>query len=127
MSAEASSTAQLSAMTNRILRFRAGATNSLWRRQAQVPATKSEKPFRKFSVVCVEERPMQLANQISRRTRRGDARPAPEDLRASERLRAQRTPAPQDQALYRCQCGYSFKAEVTTSVGCPHCGTSQAW
>jgi rubrerythrin len=54
-------------------------------------------------------------------------RPAPEDLRASERLRAQRTPAPEDQALYRCQCGYSFKAEVTTSVGCPHCGTSQAW
>ena len=46
---------------------------------------------------------MQLATQISRRTRRGDARPAPEDLRASERLRAQ------------------------TSVGCPHCGTEQAW
>src|SRR3954447_18413558 len=70
---------------------------------------------------------MHLATQISRRARRGDARPAPEDLRASERLRAQRTPAPEDQALYRCQCGYSFKAEVTTSVGCPHCGTSQAW
>ena len=57
----------------------------------------------------------------------GDARPAPQDLRASERLRAQRTPAPEDQALYRCQCGYSFKAEVSTSVGCPHCGTEQAW
>src|SRR3954447_6018272 len=70
---------------------------------------------------------MHLATQISLRARRGDARPAPEDLRASERLRAQRTPAPEDQALYRCQCGYSFKAEVTTSVGCPHCGTSQAW
>jgi rubrerythrin len=70
---------------------------------------------------------MQLSTQISRRTRRGDARPAPEDLRASERLRAQRTPAPEDQALYRCQCGYSFKAEVSTSVGCPHCGTEQAW
>ena len=23
--------------------------------------------------------------------------------------------------------GYAFKAEVSTSVGCPHCGTSQAW
>ena len=52
--------------------------------------------------------------------------PASIDLRASERLRAQRTPAP-GQALYRCQCGYAFKAEVATSVGCPHCGTGQAW
>jgi hypothetical protein len=42
-------------------------------------------------------------------------------------MRARRTPAPEDQALYRCQCGYCFKAEVTTSVGCPHCGTDQAW
>jgi rubrerythrin len=89
--------------------------------------TTSEKPSRKFCVSCVEEQTMQLATQISRRTRRGDARPAPEDLRASERLRAQRTPAPEDQALYRCECGYSFKADVSTSVGCPHCGTEQAW
>jgi rubrerythrin len=70
---------------------------------------------------------MQIATQISRRTRRGAARPAAEDVRASERLRAQRTPAPEDRALYRCECGYSFQAEVSTSVGCPHCGTEQAW
>jgi len=70
---------------------------------------------------------MQLATHITQRTRRGERTPAAEDLRASERLRAQRTPAPEDQALYRCQCGYAFKAEVTTSVGCPHCGTDQAW
>ena len=70
---------------------------------------------------------MRLATQISRHPRRGQSQPAPEDLRASERLRAQRTPAPEDQALYRCQCGYRFKADVTTSVGCPHCGTAQAW
>ena len=69
---------------------------------------------------------MRLATQISRHPRRGQSQPAPEDLRASERLRAQRTPA-EDQALYRCQCGYQFKADVTTSVGCPHCGTDQAW
>lgn len=49
------------------------------------------------------------------------------DLRASERIRVRRTPAPVDQALYRCECGVSFMAEVTTSVGCPHCGTRQAW
>jgi len=70
---------------------------------------------------------MHLAAQITRRSRRGERRPAPEDLRASERLRAQRTPAPEDRALYRCECGYSFKADVSTSVGCPHCGTEQAW
>jgi rubrerythrin len=87
----------------------------------------SEKPSRKFCVVVVEDSLMQLASQITRRPRRGERRPAAEDLRASERLRAQRTPAPEDQALYRCECGYAFKAEVTTSVGCPHCGTDQAW
>lgn len=32
-----------------------------------------------------------------------------------------------DQALYSCSCGYAFEAPVSTSVGCPHCGTVQAW
>jgi hypothetical protein len=41
--------------------------------------------------------------------------------------RARRSGGPQDEALYRCTCGYAFKAEVSTSVGCPHCGTDQAW
>jgi len=41
--------------------------------------------------------------------------------------RAKRSGGPEDQALYSCSCGYAFKAEVSTSVGCPHCGTSQAW
>ena len=41
--------------------------------------------------------------------------------------RAKRSGGPEDRALYSCSCGYAFKAEVTTSVGCPHCGTSQAW
>ncbi len=33
----------------------------------------------------------------------------------------------QDNALYNCHCGYVFEASVSTSVGCPHCGTDQAW
>jgi predicted Zn-ribbon and HTH transcriptional regulator len=41
--------------------------------------------------------------------------------------RAKRSGGPEDRALYSCQCGYAFKADVSTSVGCPHCGTSQAW
>jgi hypothetical protein len=41
--------------------------------------------------------------------------------------RAKRSGGPEDNALYSCSCGYAFKAPVSTSVGCPHCGTSQAW
>jgi hypothetical protein len=41
--------------------------------------------------------------------------------------RAKRSGGPEDRALYNCGCGFAFKAEVSTSVGCPHCGTSQAW
>ena len=41
--------------------------------------------------------------------------------------RARRSGGPQDQALYACECGYAFTAEVSTSVGCPHCGQAQAW
>jgi hypothetical protein len=43
------------------------------------------------------------------------------------RERNQRANISQDAALYSCGCGYVFKAAVTTSVGCPHCGTDQAW
>jgi hypothetical protein len=35
--------------------------------------------------------------------------------------------APQDQAVYSCGCGFVFEAQVSTSVGCPHCGDMQAW
>ena len=35
--------------------------------------------------------------------------------------------APQDQAIYSCDCGFVFRAQVSTSVGCPHCGGAQAW
>jgi hypothetical protein len=38
-----------------------------------------------------------------------------------------RAGGPEDRALYVCGCGYAFKAEVTASVDCPHCGRSQAW
>lgn len=29
--------------------------------------------------------------------------------------------------MYTCTCGFVFEADVSTSVACPHCGTSQAW
>lgn len=34
---------------------------------------------------------------------------------------------PQDCAAYRCSCGCLFEAPVSTTVGCPHCGGTQAW
>ena len=34
---------------------------------------------------------------------------------------------PLDVASYNCQCGMIFSAPVSTTVGCPHCGTEQAW
>jgi hypothetical protein len=40
---------------------------------------------------------------------------------------ARRAGGPEDRALYACICGFAFNAPVTTSVGCPHCGTEQAW
>jgi hypothetical protein len=46
-------------------------------------------------------------------------------LLAERRHRA--SVAPEDRAHYSCSCGFQFQAPVTTSVACPHCGTSQAW
>ncbi len=60
------------------------------------------------------------------------ARPAPPAVRtvpvaAQPTVSARRGGGPQDRALYACGCGFVFKASVSTSVGCPHCGTRQAW
>jgi hypothetical protein len=68
-------------------------------------------------------------------------RPLPLSRRHPARLLKRRSEAPvspgrernkranvsEDAALYSCGCGYVFKAAVTTSVGCPHCGSDQAW
>lgn len=46
-------------------------------------------------------------------------------LTAARRHRA--SVVPDDQATYRCGCGFVFAAAVSTTVACPHCGTGQAW
>ena len=46
-------------------------------------------------------------------------------LLAERRHRA--SVAPEDVAHYGCSCGFQFEAPVSTSVACPHCGSSQAW
>lgn len=45
----------------------------------------------------------------------------------STRERERQADRPEDLALYHCHCGFAFHAAVSTSVGCPHCGTAQAW
>ena len=53
---------------------------------------------------------------------------APRPSRDSTSSRKRRLePATEDQAMYSCECGFIFQAAVSTSVGCPHCGGSQAW
>jgi hypothetical protein len=72
---------------------------------------------------------MQLTASLATRIRsdRHDGRPRGRSTVLQTLARAKRSGGPEDRALYSCHCGYAFKAEVSTSVGCPHCGTSQAW
>jgi len=41
--------------------------------------------------------------------------------------RHQSAGGPEDRAYYRCACGLGFHAEVSSPVGCPRCGSAQAW
>jgi hypothetical protein len=68
--------------------------------------------------------PKRRTTRPGRRTR---PEPQPAPLESNEVRAARRAGGPEDRALYSCTCGYAFKAAVTTSVGCPHCGTEQAW
>lgn len=72
---------------------------------------------------------MQLTESVTnlRRDRAARRRERVRPVVSAAQARARRSGGPQDQALYRCACGYAFKAEVSTSVGCPHCGSAQAW
>ncbi len=45
----------------------------------------------------------------------------------SEVDRHRRAGGPEDVALYTCGCGCSFSAAVSATVGCPRCGSDQAW
>jgi hypothetical protein len=73
---------------------------------------------------------MHLTTRLPKRRRSSHAhRPAerPAPYEPPEVRAARRAGGPEDRALYSCMCGFAFKAAVTTSVGCPHCGTEQAW
>lgn len=51
----------------------------------------------------------------------------PSTAKRENQARIQRSGGPMDQAHYRCGCGHSFRAAVSTSVPCPRCTQPQAW
>jgi hypothetical protein len=72
---------------------------------------------------------MQLARPLSlpqRRHRPARAVVSP-PATSLARERNKRANVSEDTATYSCGCGYVFTAPVSTTVGCPHCGTDQAW
>jgi hypothetical protein len=85
-----------------------------------------------MSSVVSDARLMQLTTRLPKRRSRRPARSARREPQQAahespETSAARRGGGPEDRALYACMCGFAFKAAVTTSVGCPHCGTEQAW
>ena len=80
------------------------------------PATRREEPARTEAAELSESEAEPAPPQ-----RRAFAR----DLADERRMRA--SGGPTDTAQYTCACGYVFKAAVSTSVTCPHCGAGQAW
>jgi rubrerythrin len=66
-----------------------------------------------------------------RRSANGHAQGRPAAAAPKPELWHEQRPAAErltnDRAFYSCQCGYVFEAPVSTSVGCPHCGGTQAW
>jgi hypothetical protein len=76
-------------------------------------------------------RPTSMTRRRLRRDRRPPPAPQPgltvepePELQVSDQRDGDR---PQDEATYRCGCGYVFTAAVSTSVDCPYCGDAQAW
>ncbi len=85
--------------------------------------------------MTVQTRPHRIRSRprLGRRARRAAADlqpplPAPRPATAPSPFARERAAGgPEDVASYRCSCGYVFEASVSTSVGCPHCGDTQAW
>ncbi len=77
------------------------------------------------------------SQRIKTRPRRGrraaqraasvEVEPASQAQQVAPQARELAAGGPQDLAAYCCACGYVFEAAVSTTVGCPHCGDTQAW
>jgi len=78
-----------------------------------------------FLLMTVRTRPHRRRTRprVGRRVELRGVRVEQEPPQARERAAG----GPEDRAAYRCACGYLFEAPVSTTVGCPHCGDTQAW
>lgn len=68
-----------------------------------------------------------LARRVQRRVTLVEAEPLELQVPALPQARERAAGGPEDRAAYRCECGFVFEAPVSTTVGCPHCGGTQAW
>lgn len=53
--------------------------------------------------------------------------PTPAPTADPQARRVREAGGPVDSAFYGCACGYHFRAAVSASVQCPHCGAPQDW
>jgi cytochrome c5 len=53
--------------------------------------------------------------------------PEPDHVAQSDEERAREAGGPEDMTVYTCSCGMVFRAPVSASVACPHCGDQQDW
>jgi hypothetical protein len=84
-------------------------------------------PERPRPARVVTSPPDERTSPPDERTSPPGKRPLSETAAPAPVARRRREPATEDQAMYSCECGFIFQAAVSTSVGCPHCGGSQAW
>lgn len=68
-----------------------------------------------------------LVRRAARRAKGRQPENVPQPSQIASQARERDAGGPQDRAAYCCACGYVFEAAVSTSVGCPHCGDTQAW
>jgi hypothetical protein len=81
----------------------------------------------RLMMMSVIARPTPMARRRLRRDRQLPPDSGPSALPELQVIDQRDSDRPQDQAIYRCGCGYVFTAAVSTSVGCPYCGDAQAW
>lgn len=83
----------------------------------------------KLMTVRTRRQRLRTRPRLGRRAARPDAarRALEETPPTAPQARERAAGGPQDRAAYSCSCGCVFEAPVSTTVGCPNCGGTQAW
>jgi len=82
--------------------------------QARIPH-----PIRRLRTSAAPRRGYRPVERIEVPAERVDAKAVEERVREAG--------GPEDSAHYTCSCGMVFRASVSASVACPHCGIQQDW